>query len=110
MIAYRGRCIEQNGQKILLHVTNFRVGGTQMDWLRNWKKRLLLSVMTGMLAVTLLFGGTKNVEDCSIMAWWGTLYPQFCFERGSQNSANYENTVKQPPKLSFWLAKALERW
>ena len=53
-----------------------------MDWLRNWKKRLLLSVMTGMLAVTLLFGGTKNVEDCSIMAWWGTLYPQFCFERG----------------------------
>ena len=80
-----------------------------MDWLRNWKKRLLLSVMTGMLAVTLLFGGTKNVEDCSIMAWWGTLYPQFCFERGSQNSANYENTVKQPPKLSFWLAKALER-
>ena len=30
-----------------------------MDWLRNWKKRLLLSVMTGMLAVTLLFGGTK---------------------------------------------------
>ena len=77
-----------------------------MDWLRNWKKELLLSVMTGMLAVTLLFGGTKNVEDCSIMAWWGTLYPQFCFERGSQNSANYENTVKQPPKLSFWLAKA----
>ena len=81
-----------------------------MEWVRNWKKRLLLSVMTGMLAVTLLFGGTKNVEDCSIMAWWGTLYPQFCFERGSQNSANYENTVKQPPKLSFWLAKALERW
>ena len=24
MIAYRGRCIEQNGQKILFHVANFR--------------------------------------------------------------------------------------
>ena len=85
-----------------------------MDWLRNWKKRLLLSVMTGMLAVTLPKGTSTatpgRVEDCSIMAWWGTLYPQFCFERGSQNSTNYENTVKQPPKLSFWLAKALERW
>ena len=77
-----------------------------MNWLRNWKKRLLLAVFSGMLAVTLLFGNTKNVEDSSIMAWWGTLYPQFCFERG----INYENTVKQPPKLSFRLAKALERW
>ena len=76
-----------------------------MDWLRNWKKRLLLSVMTGMLAVTLLFGGTKNVEDCSIMAWWGTLYPQFCFERGSQNSTNYENTVKQPQSFPSGLRK-----
>ena len=42
-----------------------------MDWLRNWKKRLLLSVMAGMLAVTLLCGGTKNVEDCGIVAWLG---------------------------------------
>ena len=68
-----------------------------MDWLRNWKKRLLLSVMTGMLAVTLLFGGTKNVEDCSIMAWWGTLYPQFCFERGSQNSRqSFPSGLRKP--------------
>ena len=81
-----------------------------MDWLRNWKKRLLLSVMAGMLAVTLLCGGTKNVEDSGIMAWWGTLYPQFCFEDTHTAADNYENTVKQPPKLSFWLAKALERW
>lgn len=81
-----------------------------MDWLRNWKKRMFFSVAVGMAAAVIFSGAPKNVEDSGIMAWWGTLYPQFCFERGSQNSANYENTVKQPPKLSFWLAKALESW
>ena len=81
-----------------------------MDWLRNWKKRMFFSVAVGMAVAVIFSGAPKNVEDSGIMAWWGTLYPQFCFERGSQNSTNYENTVKQPPKLSFWLAKALERW
>lgn len=81
-----------------------------MDCLRNWKKRLLLSVAAGMLAATFVSGASLNVEDCNIMAWWGTLYPQFCFETVNAEDDNYENTVKQPPKLSFWLAKALERW
>ena len=81
-----------------------------MDWLRNWKKRMFFSVAVGMAVAVIFSGAPKNVEDSGIMAWWGTLYPQFCFERGSQDSTNYENTVKQPPKLSFWLAKALERW
>lgn len=81
-----------------------------MDWLRNWKKRFLFSVIAGMLAVTFLSGAASNVENRNIMAWWGTLYPQFCFETAKADTDNYENTVKQPPKLSFWLAKALERW
>ena len=35
-------------------------------------------------------------------AWWGTLYPEFCFEKGED--AGESKTVK----LSFWLAKALD--
>ena len=81
-----------------------------MDRLRNRKKRFLISVLTGMLAVTFLSGPTKSVDNSNIMAWWGTLYPEFCFAKNENVSDNYENTVKEPPKLSFWLAKALERW
>lgn len=81
-----------------------------MDWLRNRKKRFLFSAMAGMLVATLLAGMPKNTENYNIMAWWGTLYPQFCFETADTDRGNYENTVKQRPKLSFWLAKALERW
>ncbi len=64
-----------------------------MDWLRNWKRCSV--VCDDRHAGSNNFcskRAPKNVDDCSIMAWWGTLYPQFCFERGSQNSANYENT------------------
>lgn len=81
-----------------------------MNWLRNWKKRFFISVLAGMMAVTFWPGMVKTVEDSNMMAWWGTLYPEFCFEKGKEDTGNYENTVKQPPKLSFWLAKALERW
>ena len=81
-----------------------------MDWLRNWKKRMFFSLAVGMAAAVIFSGAPKNVEDSGIMAWWGTLYPQFCFEDTHTAADNYENTVKQPPKLSFWLAKALERW
>lgn len=77
-----------------------------MDGLRNWKKRFLFSVTVGMMAALIFSGVPQKVENRSIIAWWGTLYPRFCFEE----TDNYENTVKQPPKLSFWLAKALERW
>lgn len=81
-----------------------------MNWLRNWKKRLLFSVAAGMLAVILMCGTAGNVENHRIMAWWGTLYPQFCFEETEADTDSDKNTVKQSPKLSFWLAKALERW
>lgn len=35
-------------------------------------------------------------------AWWGTLYPEFCFEKGGDTDES------QSVKLSFWLAKALD--
>ena len=48
-----------------------------MDWLRNWKKRMFFSVAVGMAVAVIFSGAPKNVEDSGIMAWWGTLYPQF---------------------------------
>lgn len=37
-----------------------------------------------------------------LYAWWGTLYPEFCFEKGGDTDET------KPVKLSFWLAKALD--
>ena len=35
-------------------------------------------------------------------AWWGTIYPEFCFEKAEDNGEN------KPVKISFWLAQALD--
>lgn len=37
-----------------------------------------------------------------LYAWWGTIYPEFCFEKGEDTDET------KPVKLSFWLAKALD--
>ena len=54
----------------------------------------------------------KNTEDNThnipefynpqLYAWWGTIYPEFCFEKGEDTDET------KPVKLSFWLAKALD--
>ena len=53
-----------------------------MEWLRDRKNRLTVSILAAMAA-----------------AWWGTMYPEFCFSEGSGDS---------PRKISFWLAEVLE--
>ena len=54
----------------------------------------------------------KNTEDNThnipefynpqLYAWWGTIYPEFCFEKGEDTDET------KPVRLSFWLAKALD--
>ena len=69
------------------------------DTLRNRKHRVQASILAGMLALALLGGSVPGPHTPGVMAWWGSLYPQFCFSQ-----------TDQKPKISFWLAKALERW
>ena len=69
------------------------------DTLRNRKHREQASILAGMLALALLGGSVLGSHTPGVMAWWGSLYPQFCFSQ-----------TDQKPKISFWLAKALERW
>lgn len=78
-----------------------------MDWLRNWKKRMFFSVAVGMAVAVIFSGAPKNVEDSGIMAWWGTLYPQFCFEDTHTAADNYENTVNSRQSCPSGLRK---RW
>lgn len=73
-------------------------------WLQDKKKRLILSAAAGM-AVCMLSGANTadpvaaRANAPGYMAWWGTLYPKFCFsEKGETGEA----------KISFWLAELLD--
>ncbi len=72
------------------------------------ENRILLSMITGMMAViSLLCGIQWRGSQKNVLAWWGTLYPQFCFEMRISMAAIMKISIKQRPKLSFWLAKAI---
>ena len=45
---------------------------------------------------------TAGDRQPQFYAWWGTIYPEFCFEKVEDNGEN------KPVKISFWLAKALD--
>lgn len=45
---------------------------------------------------------TLKFRNPQLYAWWGTIYPEFCFEKGEDTDET------KPVKLSFWLAKALD--
>ncbi len=69
------------------------------DILGNRKHRVQGGNCCGTACVALLGGAVSGSHTPGVMAWWGSLYPQFCFSQ-----------TDQKPKISFWLAKALERW
>lgn len=69
------------------------------DILGNRKHRVQASILAGMLALALLGGSVPGSHITRGEGHGGSLYPQFCFSQ-----------TDQKPKISFWLAKALERW
>lgn len=85
------------------------------------RKRHIQRKLTGKIVITLAAGmagvvlaGTmpehiqnfveKRQEQTAITAWWGTLYPKFCF---SQIPPEYKEK-KDDIKISFWLAQVLD--
>ena len=87
--------LRQNGKIDIWKTETARI----RDILGNRKHRVQASILAGMLALALLGGSVLGSHTPGVMAWWGSLYPQFCFSQ-----------TDQKPKISFWLAKALERW
>lgn len=77
-----------------------------MDWLRKRRNKWMLSIITGLLLVSLSNVNVKEfqsryTEKPQIVAWWGTLYPDFCFAEG----------VKEKGwETKFWLKEFLLRF
>ena len=75
------------------------------------ENRILLSMITGMIVISLLCGIQWRGSQKNVLAWWGSIYPEFCFSEWDQYGCDVEKfPSEQRPKISFWLAKAIERW
>lgn len=101
------------------------IGGMEyMRWLKERKYRIWISLAAGfawIIVMTAVPGTGERVffakrqgvcdqmkaaeqtesmdtGDSMLTAWWGTLYPKFCFSETSSGSE---------VKISFWLAKVL---
>lgn len=73
-----------------------------MYWLKKKKHRMMAAVLlTAFLAFGTAAGGTKEPPGAAL-AWWGTIYPDFCF--GSRTGGG-EGRIK----TSFWIGEVLSR-
>ncbi len=80
-----------------------------MKWRKDRKQRMTVSLLAGMLAAMLMVGGTDYQKEPGVLAWWGTLYPRFCFaERQDEGTKEEGKDTGHKVKISFWLAKALD--
>ena len=43
------------------------------------ENRILLSMITGMIVISLLCGIQWRGSQKNVLAWWGSIYPEFCF-------------------------------
>lgn len=43
-------------------------------------------------------------EEAAVTAWWGTLYPKFCFSRFPAVNKEKNDDIK----ISFWLARVID--
>lgn len=106
----------------------FFVEEQKMNSLRNRYNRVIAAAFTGILAAVLFAGIPAQKSGGSVLSWWGTLYPAFCFEEGEEQkttagekrtsdtetaseSSQTEKDGSEPEvKISFWLAKVFDRW
>lgn len=88
--------------------------------IRKIKSRILVSIVSGML-ISVLF--LRDVEQQMSLAWWGWLYPEYCFMEAEKSDSDSrenvetgqaageksrEEVTKSGIKISFWLAKVLD--
>ncbi|HJB15447.1 MAG TPA: hypothetical protein IAA05_05320 [Candidatus Blautia excrementipullorum] len=85
--------------------------GKILSRMRDRRNRIAVSVLAGVLAVSWGAGSIKQPVYTGTAAWWGAMYPEFCFAKPREDitaDGREEDAEGQRPKLSFWLAKALD--
>lgn len=69
-------------------------------------KAALIAGLAGAVLANTFPGQIRNLavqhrEQAAVSAWWGTIYPKFCF-------ADAKKDGKGSVKISLWLAQALD--
>ena len=64
---------------------------------------LMMRAMPGMPARVYKIVENRQ-EQTAVTAWWGTLYPKFCFSQLPTEDKGKKDDIK----ISFWLAQALD--
>lgn len=80
-----------------------------MEVFKNRRRRIFLSLaaalaFTAAVQITQKPNLARTAQPEIVMAWWGTMYPDFCFSE--KPGSAYEKGKKV--KISFWLAKHLD--
>ena len=60
-------------------------------------------IAAALLTAVLLCPCSENFNKTSNLAWWGTIYPQFCFMEAPRT----ENGQKAEPRFHFWIVETL---
>ncbi len=61
-------------------------------------------IAAALLTAVLLCPGSENFnKNSNLLAWWGTIYPQFCFMEAPKT----ENGQKAEPRFHFWIVETL---
>ena len=61
-------------------------------------------IAAALLTAVLLCPCSENFNKTSnLLAWWGTIYPQFCFMEAPRT----ENGQKAEPRFHFWIVETL---
>lgn len=56
------------------------------------KRRIMYSVIAGMLVAIIL--APRGITGTKAQAWWGTLYPKYCYSQVSDNTAGEGREIR----------------
>ena len=92
-----------------------------MNWLRKRRWRAVLAATAGMVIVLSVSGTGETGKTVSVpvqyTAWWGTLYPKFCFAQKPDEAKNEKDEAGKIPgesgsgqstmkiKKTFWIKR-----
>lgn len=72
-----------------------------MLYLRKIKYHVFIAILSAALIFPVIGNEKKSPE---LLAWWGTIYPQFCF---MENPAESEKEAAKP-RIHFWIMETFQ--
>ena len=71
----------------------------------SYLKRIQYHILVAILTAVIFFPNIENVnKNSNILAWWGTIYPQFCFMEMPEEGKSQE----AKPRFHFWIAETIK--